>query len=49
VCNHKKSYYFHDNAPPFCPDCENYLTPDFMLKELIIRQRRKKIDKILEK
>lgn len=23
-CKHKSSYYFHENAPAYCPDCDTY-------------------------
>lgn len=23
-CNHENRYHFHDNAPPYCPDCDTY-------------------------
>ena len=48
-CNHSGSYFFHDNGPQFCPVCENYLTDEFISKERTIKQRRKKINKILQK
>ena len=24
TCKHKNAYYFHDNANPYCPDCDSY-------------------------
>ena len=24
-CSHKRAYYFHDNAPQYCPDCGQYV------------------------
>jgi len=24
-CKHVKSYHFHENAPAYCPDCDNYV------------------------
>lgn len=24
-CKHENSYHFHDNAPKYCPDCDNYI------------------------
>jgi hypothetical protein len=24
-CTHKNSYFFHENAPKYCPDCNNYI------------------------
>jgi len=24
-CKHPDSYHFHDNAPPYCPNCDSYL------------------------
>jgi predicted Zn-ribbon and HTH transcriptional regulator len=24
-CEHKNSYFFHDNAPRYCPDCKKYI------------------------
>ena len=24
-CRHRNAYYFHDNAPMYCPDCNEYV------------------------
>ena len=24
TCEHKNAYFFHDNAPKYCPDCGRY-------------------------
>jgi hypothetical protein len=24
-CKHKNAYYFHGNAPMYCPSCKNYI------------------------
>lgn len=24
-CNHKSAYFFHDNAPMYCPKCNSYI------------------------
>lgn len=24
-CKHKRAYYFHENAPLYCPDCNQYI------------------------
>ena len=49
MCNHQRLYYFHENAPAYCPDCDNYLDSKFLLKEQTIKQRKQKINKILTK
>lgn len=25
TCKHSNAYYFHDNAPQYCPDCKQYI------------------------
>jgi len=25
ICYHVNAYHFHNNAPPYCPDCKKYL------------------------
>ena len=47
ICNHKNAFTFHDNAPMHCPDCDNYLTPQFLEEDRILKERKNKIDKIL--
>jgi len=27
-CKHERSYFFHDNAPRYCPDCGKYIDGD---------------------
>lgn len=24
-CKHTKAYFFHENAPAYCPDCDSYI------------------------
>lgn len=24
TCEHRKAYHFHENAPPYCPECGSY-------------------------
>lgn len=24
-CKHEKAYWFHENAPAYCPTCDNYV------------------------
>jgi len=24
-CKHEKAYFFHDNAPQYCPSCKKYI------------------------
>jgi len=25
MCNHDNAYYFHENAPAYCPSCKEYI------------------------
>jgi hypothetical protein len=50
ICDHKKRYYFHENAPSFCPDCESYVDGIGIVskgKKYILLERKRKIDKVL--
>lgn len=47
MCNHRNSYYFHNNAPKFCPSCSKYLTDDLLTKDRKIKDRKRKMKKIL--
>lgn len=52
VCRHKRSFYFHENAPAYCPDCDCYLDGNTILKKsdkYKLIERKQKIDKILKK
>ena len=31
-CTHKNAYYFHDNAPAYCPDCKKYVDSTYSNK-----------------
>lgn len=35
-CKHKKAYFFHDNAPAYCPDCKKYLDGGEVLSNIKI-------------
>jgi hypothetical protein len=24
-CTHENAYFFHENAPKYCPDCDKYI------------------------
>jgi len=48
-CFHEKAYYFHDNAPMYCPDCKQYINDTIILKRNKLVLRKKKINKILTK
>jgi hypothetical protein len=28
ICFHIRAYYFRENAPAYCPDCNNYVDGD---------------------
>lgn len=50
MCKHKRRYYFHENAPAFCPDCESYVDGNIIItkgEKYLLMERKKKIDKIL--
>lgn len=31
-CKHNNAYFFHDNAPMYCPDCDNYIDGGQVIK-----------------
>lgn len=31
-CKHYNAYFFHDNAPMYCPDCKNYIDGGKIIK-----------------
>jgi hypothetical protein len=33
-CKHKKAYFFHENAPAYCPDCKNYIDGGKIIKNI---------------
>lgn len=49
VCKHKRGYYFHECAPMYCPDCDNYIANGEILpsRNRMLKQRKQKINKIL--
>lgn len=34
-CNHDKAYFFHDNAPMYCPDCGNYIDGGNVISKIV--------------
>jgi hypothetical protein len=52
ICKHNNAFFFHENAPLYCPQCESYIDGGMIItkgKKYILLERKKKIDKILEK
>ena len=47
ICLHKNSYYFHENAPKYCPGCDKFLNGIMLLEEQKIKLRKQKINKLI--
>jgi superfamily II DNA helicase RecQ len=43
LCGKEGSYYFHENAPAYCPHCKQYLGSESFNKLKIRAQKLKKI------
>jgi len=43
-CKHENAYYFHENAPAYCPDCEEYIDGGHTMKELSELKNNKETD-----
>lgn len=34
-CKHDNAYFFHENAPEYCPDCNCYVDGDFIIHNIV--------------
>ena len=41
-CSHNKAYFFHDNAPQYCPTCGNYIDGG----EVVVKGHKKDEERI---
>ena len=51
ICTHKYAFYFHENAPLYCPRCNSYIEGGMIItkgKKYLLKERKMKMDKILK-
>jgi len=46
LCGKEGTYYFHENAPAYCPHCKQYLFAKIIDK---VKIRAQKLNKILKR
>jgi len=52
ICNHTYAFYFHENAPLYCPECGSYIDGGMIIskgEKYMLKERKVKMDKIIRK
>lgn len=52
ICKHNNAFFFHDNAPMYCPQCESYVDGVGIVSKgnkYKILERKNKINNIITK